>query len=168
VLDPDLVDFCRLVHPRLVGSLSLYCYRADVAEELAQETLLRVCEHWPKLRDGFPQAWAYQTGFNLAKSWLRRRLVERSVQARLEAGTPPAIVESDDDTRLVVRRAVSALPPRQRIALICRYYLDLSVSGAADIMKCAPGTVKALTSGAIANLRKELGSLDLEVDHAQA
>jgi hypothetical protein len=38
---------CR--YPKLVGLLSLYCGSADVAEGLAQETLMRVVRDWRKL-----------------------------------------------------------------------------------------------------------------------
>jgi predicted RNA polymerase sigma factor len=41
VPDDALVAFCRHEHPRLVGTLSLYCGDADLAEELAQEVLCR-------------------------------------------------------------------------------------------------------------------------------
>lgn len=43
-----LAEFCRREHPRLVGALSLYCGDSDVAEELAQEALIRAAdrERW--------------------------------------------------------------------------------------------------------------------------
>ena len=52
-----------------------------------------------------------------------------------------------------MRRAVAALPLRQRTALVLRYYSDLSVQETADAMACAAGTVTSLTSQAIAALR---------------
>jgi RNA polymerase sigma factor (sigma-70 family) len=55
---------------------------------------------------------------------------------------------------VAVRAAVSALPPRQRAAIVARYYLDLDVAASAELLGCQPGTVKALTHQAIASLRR--------------
>ncbi|MGH9065869.1 MAG: sigma factor [Acidimicrobiales bacterium] len=39
----DLVRLCAAVHPRLVRVLYLHCGDGGVAEDLAQEALLRAC-----------------------------------------------------------------------------------------------------------------------------
>ena len=44
--DIDVATFCRREWPRLVGSLSLFTGDGDLAQELAQETLARVCRDW--------------------------------------------------------------------------------------------------------------------------
>lgn len=44
--DPGLAAFCDDLHPRLVAMLELYVNDISVAEELAQESLIRVCQHW--------------------------------------------------------------------------------------------------------------------------
>ena len=59
-----------------------------------------------------------------------------------------------------------ALPLRQRTALVLRYYSDLSVQETADVMGCAPGTVKSLTSQALAALRQTAGLVDHSPLHA--
>jgi DNA-directed RNA polymerase specialized sigma24 family protein len=55
---------------------------------------------------------------------------------------------------LPVRAAILTLPIRQRQAVVARHYLGLSVDETAVAMRCAPGTVTALTHQAIANLRR--------------
>jgi RNA polymerase sigma factor (sigma-70 family) len=54
---------------------------------------------------------------------------------------------------VAVRSAVAALPPRQRAALVLRYYGGLSLAETAETLGCAEGTVKSLTHKAIAALR---------------
>ncbi len=50
---------------------------------------------------------------------------------------------------------MAALPPRQRQVVAARFYADLSVTDTAVAMGCAEGTVKSLTSKALANLRTQ-------------
>ena len=147
----DASAFCRAMHPRLVGALALHCGDRDVAEELSQETLARVWERWSTVRTmESPEAWALRVGFNLAASRFRRRAAERRARARLG---PVDERVADESAALEVREAVASLPPRQRAALVLRYFADLPVDETAEILGCAPGTVKSLTSQAIASLR---------------
>lgn len=92
----------------------------------------------------------YRTAFNLARSRFRRLAVERRVHrlSPVAAGLP------DSATAVAVRAAVLALPPRQRAAIVARYYLDLDVASTADLLGCQAGTVKALTHQAVALLRR--------------
>jgi RNA polymerase sigma-70 factor (ECF subfamily) len=140
--DPALADFCREEWPRLVGSLSLYVGSRELAEDLAQETLVRVCGHWRKVATAeSPSAWAHRVAFNLAKSHGRRRGALSRAQARAGAAAI-ASVEHDRADALAVRDALRALPESQREALILRYFVDLPVRDTAIAMRCPENTVK--------------------------
>jgi len=148
----DVSAFCRREWPRLVGSLSLFTGDGDLAEELAQETLTRVCRDWRTVSNlDSPGAWAHRVALNLARSHYRHRSVARRHRARL--ASPTAVHDPDTATVFAVRNAVSQLPVRQRTALVLRYFADLSVAETAAAMQCPQGTVKTLTREAIAALR---------------
>jgi DNA-directed RNA polymerase specialized sigma24 family protein len=49
------------------------------------------------------------------------------------------------------------LPVRERDTLICRYYLDLSVAGTAEVLGCPDNTVKTLTRRGLELLRLSYG-----------
>ncbi|MCU1462654.1 MAG: sigma-70 family polymerase sigma factor [Acidimicrobiales bacterium] len=158
---------CERLHPRLVGTLTLHCGDPDVASEIAQEALARAWERWDRVRASeSPEAWVFRVAFNLTASRFRRRRRERAAMDRITSRRPPAH-RTDAIDALAVRTAVRALPPRQRAALVLRYFADLTVDDTAMAMRCAPGTVKSLTSKAIGALRDEL-AVDLEevVGHA--
>jgi RNA polymerase sigma-70 factor (ECF subfamily) len=164
MLDSDTVDeaqddelsletFCREEHPKIVGFLTLYCGDRDVAQELAQETMIRVVQHWRKVRAMIaPSAWTHRVAVNLANSWIRRRVVGRRVERRLPRDTDTHI-DADTADVVAVRAAIAGLPPRQRAAIVLRYYADLPTNDIADIMRCKRGTVWALTNQALASLR---------------
>jgi RNA polymerase sigma-70 factor (ECF subfamily) len=149
-----LEAFCRREHRRLVGAVGLYLNDAGLAEEIAQEALLRVCRAWPRVQQlESPGGWAHRVAMNLAVSAARARNVRRRVDDRL------AVLrwrDHEDDDRsgvVAMRAAIASLPERQREALVLRYYADLSVAEVAKAMRCPEGTVKTLTSRGVAALR---------------
>jgi RNA polymerase sigma factor (sigma-70 family) len=70
--------------------------------------------------------------------------------------------ESAEATALVgeeqrhLLQAIRALPPRQREALVLRYYLDLTEEETARSMGIRRGTVKSATSRALAALGQRM------------
>ena len=149
----DAAGLIEGLYPRVFGALALYLADDALAEDLAQETMLRLWRDRSRISEvDHPDRWALRVAFNLAKSRWRRLGVER--RSHLHNGNQaPA---SDPADALAVRAAVAELPPRQRAAIVLRYFNDLSVADAAQVMGCAEGTVKALTSQAIVNLRGAL------------
>lgn len=147
----DIEVFCQRVGPQLVGTLSVICGNRLVAEELTQETLIRVWDRWERVGSlDKPAAWAHRVAVNLANSWWRRVQAERRAHARIGIERP---YEPDGADAVAVHQAVLQLPPRQRTVLALRYYSDLSIADTAAVMQCEPGTVKSLTSKALHNLR---------------
>jgi RNA polymerase sigma-70 factor (ECF subfamily) len=163
-------EFCRRTSPKLVGALTLQCGDRGVAEEVAQEAMARAWERWDEVaRLDNPAGWTYRVAFNLAVSRGRSRQAERRAQQRALAGirteAAPAS-EADVPERIAVRAALAALPPRQRAAVVLRYYGQLSVAETAEAMGCAAGTVRALTAQGVDRLRAALpitDHIDLEV-----
>jgi hypothetical protein len=60
------------------------------------------------------------------------------------------------ETRTDLLGVLRELPPRQRAALVLRYFDDLSEAEVADVMGCSVGTVKSTTSRALGRLRREV------------
>lgn len=149
---PGFAEFCVREYPRLVGALSLHCRDREVAEELAQEALVRAAGRWERVaRLDSPGAWLHRVGTNLATSWLRRRGAERRAHAR--AGADRGSPSGDHAEEIAVRAAVVSLPDRQRTVLGLRFYAGLSVAETAAAMGVSEDAVKAHTRRAVAALR---------------
>jgi RNA polymerase sigma-70 factor (sigma-E family) len=156
----DAVAFSELVATRsaaLVRTAYLVVGDHQLAQDLVQEALVKTYVAWPRLRDvSKAEAYARRTIVTTAISWRRRRSFhERPSQTIPEQAQPDrteAIATHD-----VVWAELSALPPRQRAAIVLRYYEDLSEADTAQVMGCAVGTVKSQVSNGLDRLRRRLG-----------
>lgn len=155
--DRELADFCASAYPQLVGALAHHTGDVLLAEELAQEALLRVCRRWAHVRTlASPVGWAYRVGANLAASTFRRRGAERRANRRAsliarEPGEPTTA------EHLAVRQALSGLSDGQRQAVLLRYYFGLSADETAAVTNRSATAVRSLTHRAVKVLRAELG-----------
>lgn len=158
----SLDDFCREEFGRLVGLLSLYCGDRHVAEELAQETLVRLCRDWSKVRRmDHPGAWASRVALNFANSYFRRRKAEARARERLERTTVAPHAGPGPETAIAVKDALTSLPKRQRAVLLLHYYGDLSLREVARALEMPEGTVKSLARRGVQRLRRESDALRL-------
>jgi DNA-directed RNA polymerase specialized sigma24 family protein len=81
---PELAALCQREHPRLVRALRLWCGDDALAEELAQEALLKAVVHWRRVKHmSSPGGWLFEVARNQANSSHRRRAAERRAMERL-------------------------------------------------------------------------------------
>jgi RNA polymerase sigma factor (sigma-70 family) len=172
----DLERFCREAHPRLVGALSHQFGDLWLAEELAQEALVRACDRWGQVRGmASPMGWTFRVALNLGNSQLRRRGAERRARTRHGARRDEHR-DADTADRLAVTAALGGLSDQQRAAVVARYFLGLTTHEAAEALRTTPLAVRSATFRALAVLRAELGVddddddeelADVEVRHAR-
>lgn len=161
--DERFAALCRAEHARLVGALSVYLGDRGVAEELAQEALWRAARRWERVgRLARPEAWVRRVALNLAASAWRRRQAERRALARhgLPGAEPDFGVAAD--RRADVRRALRAIPARQRAALVYRHWFGYSTAETAQALRTTPGAVKQLVARGTAALRRTLAEPEAE------
>jgi RNA polymerase sigma-70 factor (sigma-E family) len=167
VIDRDLA--LRTVYERdyrrLVDMARLLLDRERDAEEVVQDAFVRVWASWPRVRDKeHPAGYVRMTVVNLARSGLRRRVLERVSRSRTFVALEPNASQSLSAEQLSedlerdrgVQAAVHQLPRRQREAVVLRYFEDLSTAETAAAMGCSPGAVKAYLSRGLATLRGSL------------
>ena len=120
------------------------------AEDLVQDALTQVAVRWRKLRDSSPDAYARTVVYHGNISWWRRRRGEVLIAEPVEQ---PALSEPVE-RRVLVRRALGALTPRQRAVIVLRYFEDLTERDAAAVLGVSVGTVKSQTHLALRRLRE--------------
>ena len=152
-------DFDRFVADNGDGLLrAAYLMVGDLheAEDLVQETLFKVASRWPRVsRMENSVGYARRILVNLALHGSSKRSRNR---AELKATPPPETAANAAylDLHDELFDALAALPPRQRAALVLRYFLDLPEAEVAAALGCSLGTVKSSTSRGLKRLEETL------------
>ena len=133
------------------------------AEDAAQEAFVKAYRALGRFRRGAPfRPWLLQIIANEARN--RRRSAGRRADLELrlaaadsgDAAPSPEGALLDSSRRSELLDAVNRLPEEQRLAVACRYFLDLSEDETAAALGCRRGTVKSRLSRALERLRTEM------------
>jgi RNA polymerase sigma-70 factor (sigma-E family) len=159
VRDSEYIEYVTAKIPWLRKVAHLLCQDWHGADELTQATITQLYVNWRKVRvadniDGYARAVLVRVFLAERRTgWARRvRVVEELPEVRTSA--------PDVATQLMVRRALRAVPARQRATLVLRFYCDLTVEQTAQAMGCSVGTVKSQTARGLLSLRDHLAEAD--------
>jgi len=157
--DHTLTALYRVHYQPLVRQAALLVGEA-AAEDVVQDSFLAVHGAWWRLRDTDKAGYYLQRSvINRSRSVLRHRAVAR----RIPPVAAPDMPSAEDGAlalceRTLVAAALGMLSPRQREALVLRYYADLPEAQIAAAMGISTGTVKVHLSRAMASLRSVLAA----------
>ena len=138
------------------------------AEEAAQDGFVKAYRAIGRFRSGEPfRPWLLRIVANEARN--RRRsagrrahLVLRAAEQQGSGGAAPSpednLLSGERSSELLA--AVNELPEEHRLAIACRYFLDLSEEETAAALGVRRGTVKSRLSRGLARLREQLGEED--------
>ena len=147
----------------LVSLAYRFCRDRGRSEEIAQEAVLRAFRALGKWRkDAAFSTWLFALAANLYRSQIRRMppkmLALDDVAEPRDPRAADAGFEEEDRDR-AVRRAVHALPPKYRDALLLFHFHGMDVPAAARSLGLPEGTVKARLSRGREILRRKLPRL---------
>jgi RNA polymerase sigma-70 factor (sigma-E family) len=131
-----------------------------LAEDVVQEVLIRASARWQQIGQlDRPEHYVRKMVVNEYLSWRRRswRLVPSGTGPEIDRRLAPDHAQAHAE-RDALLAELGKLPRRQRAVLVLRYYEGLSDTEIADVLRCAPGTVRGYASRALATLRIELTS----------
>ena len=157
----DVTAFSEFVESRsssLFRTAYLMVGDHQLAQDLLQEALVKTLIAWPRLRDrANAEAYTRRIVVTTSISWRRRRSFHERPIGTLPERVDPDPVESVV-TRDAVLTALLTVPPRQRAAIVLRYYEDLTEAQTAGVMGCTVGAVKSQVAAGLKRLREALGS----------
>jgi RNA polymerase sigma-70 factor (ECF subfamily) len=164
-ISAEIIESCRLgdrdafralydMYKDPVYSISLYFFHGDeaMASDVSQQVFLKLMTSIGQFRgDAEFSTWLYRLVVNACMDAARRRKPDAVIpdRLRMEAFAGPGSQEEDYARAQMansVRAAVSALPPKFRIAVLLRYFEDLSYEQMAKALHCSMGTVASRLS----------------------
>ncbi len=177
VRDGDTASFGLLLDRHRVPVIH-FVYRMiqnqAIAEELAQEVFLRVYRSRATYE---PTAkfttWLFRITTHLALNWIRDQKNERrqqSLDSEAPKGTAPLQVADlgpNVEQNMLrkarmdeIRQAISALPDKQRAAVMMHKYEEMDYHQIAGVLQCSESAVKSLLFRAYESLRSKLAHLN--------
>ena len=133
-----------------VYSIALYFFHGDraVAADVTQQVFLKLMTTIGQFRgDAEFSTWLYRLAVNACMDVARRRKSDDAFASRSRHEVFAADAGSQEDELVrqelagSVRAAVAALPPKLRIAMLLRYFDDLSYEQMSKALGCSRGTV---------------------------
>jgi RNA polymerase sigma-70 factor (ECF subfamily) len=155
---PRFEDFFEAWHVPLYRALWLVTRNRHEAEEVMQDAFLKVWERWDRVASmDSPEGYLFQTAMNQYRSRMRRMVavVRRTIRV-LPGDDALATVEERD----AIVRAMGALTPAQRSAVVLVDLIGLSSAEAGEALGIRPVTVRVLAARGRAVLKERMGVSD--------
>lgn len=157
--------------PRALGFAARMLGDRAEAEDVTQEAMLRLWKIAPEWRQGEAQVatWLYRVVRNLCTDRLRKKrgVGLDEIAEPLDDAPSAAEVMLNEGRAVALKEALSALPERQREAVILRHIDGLSNPEIAEILEITTEAVESLTArgkrsltAMLAGKRNELGYTD--------
>ena len=125
------------------------------AEDILVETFTKLA-HSNLKPTGSLKAWIYRVATNSCYRVFRIKRQEKffsedNFMARIRDHSHDLIME------MKVQKMLNALPEKQRVVVLLKFYEDMGYQEIADVLCCPLGTVKSRMHEGIAKLRKIIG-----------
>ncbi|MPZ61928.1 MAG: SigE family RNA polymerase sigma factor [Propionibacteriales bacterium] len=153
--ESDFEEFVLAAWQRLRRAAYLMTGSHHDAEDLVQSVLAKMYASWPRVRntDVYAYAWRSLLNANIDRSRRRRFIEVHQFPEVIDQPPEPGIEHRDQIVDLL-----ASLTQRERAMVVLRYYCDASVEQVADHLGVSEGTVKSVTSRALAKLRVQPSS----------
>jgi RNA polymerase sigma-70 factor (sigma-E family) len=155
--DAEFSDYMAARQQRLLRTAYLLTGDRHTAEDLVQTALAKLYLSWDKVRrEGSVDAYVRRIIVNEHNSLWRRPWKRRETATAELPEVASSTVSTGYDAELW--RFVQSLPPKQRAALVLRYYEQLTEAETAEVLGVSVGTVKSQTSRALVSMRARMGA----------
>lgn len=151
--DKGFTDYFASRSSAMRGTAYLLCGDWHRAEDLVQTAFVKLYRSWNRIArhevlDAYARRILVRTFLDETRRGFFHR--EQPTAEHTERSVPAAGGVED---RMVLLRALADVAPRQRAALVLRFWEDMSVEETAKAMRCSPGTVKSQTARGLDAMR---------------
>jgi RNA polymerase sigma-70 factor (sigma-E family) len=147
-------DFIRAHSGSLYRTAFMLTGNAHEAEEVLQDTLVSLLPKWDKVAAAdSPVAYVRRAIANRFLSSQRRSSSRDVTVWELPDGWDGRDLSESVTSSVQVWRLLGELPERQRVAMVLRYFHDLSEDEIGAAIGCRPATVRSLVTRGLTTLR---------------
>ena len=126
----------------------------ELAQDLVHDAFIRTAGRFQHLRSaGSFGPYLKRVVINLSRDHFRKQAVERRSLEKVWPDVPDRVEGHDSSERSALMPALALLPYRQRVAIVLRYYEDLTENQVAEAMNVSPRAARSLLSRGMATLR---------------
>jgi RNA polymerase sigma-70 factor (ECF subfamily) len=177
-IGPEIIESCRRgdrdalralyeAYKDRVYSIAFYFFHGDAsaAHDVTQQVFLKLIGGISKFRgDSAFSTWLYRLVVNACLDRARRGTAETPAEPEVLNAYPDPVASHEDlfaraEVARSVQEAIVTLPPKLRIAILLRYFDELSYTDMADALNCSMGTVASRLSRGHRLLAKKLAPL---------
>ena len=161
----DFAEYVKDRHQTLCRFAGVLSGDPALADDVVADVLGNAYERWSRIGElENPHAYVRKMVVNEYLSW-RRRAVRTAVRAELHELVEPVADHADVHAdRHELLGELRQLPPKQRAALVLRYYEGLPFSDIADLLGCGENAVRSNVSRALQRLRIQLTGESADAD----
>lgn len=132
-------------------------FSEDTAQELVQETFVRIWQNRHNLRPDKPlKSYLYRTATNLAIDHLRKKTVRQTYLVATPESEPALAPDDQFELRDRMQAAIASLPePAQQVFVLSRFE-GLKYDEIAELLQVSVKTIESRMSKALKALREQL------------
>jgi len=161
----DFAEYVKDRHQALCRFAGVLSGNAALADELVADVLGNAYERWPRIGElENPHAYVRKMVVNEYLSW-RRRAARTAVRPEMNELVEPVADHADAHAdRQQLLGELRLLPPKQRAALVLRYYEGMPFGDIAELLGCGENAVRSNVSRALQRLRVQLTDEPADAD----
>lgn len=145
----DFLDFYQSNNESFIKLAFVIVQTVPVAQDIVQDAFISVHKRWANIQS--PLSYTRKSIVNGCKKYLRRKRLEEIVLPRLARR---GILEMNQRSEL--DGIILTLPSREKIAIVLRFYADMSEKEIAEAVGCSVNTVPGLIARGIELLRRKV------------
>ncbi len=156
---------------RIYNLALMKCNQATMAEDICQETFIRVYKGLKTFRqEAQLGTWIYRIALNVCHTVMKKELGHQQRETHLNENDFSEYIDEDSDVQTIhhrvtrkesIRSAIASLSQQQADAITLYYLKDFQYSEVAEIMDIPINTVKSHLRRAKENLRHLISEDDL-------
>lgn len=159
-------DMIRLYSEPLYRQIRRMVQNHEDADDLLQNTFMKAWQNIENFRgDARLSTWLYKIAINESLSHLEKERKRQGVSLDDEESLIVNLIEADkeidgDELAVQLRKAIAALPEKQRLVFNMRYYDDMKYEQMSEILGTSVGALKASYHLAVKKIEQFFSEVD--------